>query len=72
MTVESRARPLAPAADSQQLTTTVEGAVLDSSVKYSTISFVDLAGSEPGSSHMLTKGKISAAVAEEKQRKREV
>lgn len=72
ITVESRARPLAPAVDSQQLTTTVEGSSVDSSVKYSTISFVDLAGSEPGSSHMLTKGKISAVAVDEKQRKREV
>ena len=72
ITVESRARPLSAAVDSQQLTTTVEGSAVDSSVRYSTISFVDLAGSEPGSSHMLTKGKISAVASDEKQRKREV
>jgi hypothetical protein len=72
ITVESRSRPLAPAVDSHQLTTTVEGSIADSSVKYSTITFVDLAGSEPGSSHMLTKAKPGAMDADEKQRKREV
>lgn len=63
-------------ADSAQLTTKVEGIKPDTSTMHSTITFVDLAGSEPAASHISDAARIRYAstgpLPDDKQRKLEV
>lgn len=65
-----------PASDSAQLTTKVAGLLPDSSTMHSTITFVDLAGSEPAASHISDAARIKYAstgpLPDDKQRKLEV
>lgn len=65
-----------PPSDSAQLTTKVEGRVPDTSTTHSTITFVDLAGSEPAASHISDAARMKFANAgplpDDKQRKLEV
>lgn len=65
-----------PPSDGAQLTTKVEGSMRDTSTMHSTITFVDLAGSEPAASHISDAARIkyanSGPLPDEKQRKLEV
>eukprot|EP00892_Ulva_mutabilis_P008682 jgi/Ulvmu1/6186/UM028_0042.1 len=64
-----------PPSDSAQLTTTVEGSKSDTSTMHSTITFVDLAGSEPAASHIPDAARMKYAstgpLPDDKQRKLE-
>lgn len=65
-----------PPSDSAQLTTKVEGRIADTSTTHSTITFVDLAGSEPAASHISETARMKYATTgplpDDKQRKLEV